>query len=59
MATLIQEGTEEQIRKNVDWNDMHTCYKGYNKPVKNKAEVFSKPNLFFSLGIYFLIKSII
>lgn len=53
MATLIQEGTQEQIRQVVDWTDMHTCFKGFDRP-KNAKSHSSKLEVNWILGLVLL-----
>lgn len=55
MATLIQEGTHEEIRNKVDWNDMHTCFKGYTMPksMAKSADSVLKSN--FSILFCFIL----
>ncbi|CAF1068750.1 unnamed protein product, partial [Brachionus calyciflorus] len=53
MASLIQEGTDEQIREKVDWNDMHTCFKGFVKPEKSRASSILKFKFPIFLTLFF------
>lgn len=50
MATLIQEGTDEQIRNSVDWNNMHSCSKGYIRSGVNYKDTFKRNNSTKSLN---------
>ena len=40
MATLIQEGSIKEIRESVNWNEMHTCNKGYDLNIRSNGSSF-------------------